>query len=256
VCGDAKRLVQVLSNLLNNAAKYTPAGGHIQLAVGVDETEVRVRVQDDGIGIPGDLQPRIFELFSQAERTPDRSQGGLGLGLALVKSLVELHRGTVSVTSQGTGTGSCFMVALPRLDQASRPHEDAAEAAEAAPERGLDVLVVDDNEDAAEMLKLLLESAGHRVRVEHDPLRALEDAAAHPPQAAFIDIGLPSIDGYELVRRLRAQPATAAATYVALTGYGQETDRARALAAGFDEHLVKPTHPDRLLSLLNKVRPR
>ncbi|NML47086.1 response regulator [Ramlibacter sp. G-1-2-2] len=255
VLGDAKRLVQVLSNLLNNAAKYTPPGGHLQLTVWVDGKCVCVRVQDDGIGIAEELQPRIFDLFSQAERTPDRSQGGLGLGLALVKSLVELHRGSVRVFSEGKGQGTCFTVTLPRLEHAGGGGGAHAEPSRHQNGSGLDVLVVDDNEDAAEMLKLLLETAGHHVRVAYDPVRALQQAEAQPPQAAFIDIGLPAIDGYEVVRRLRSHPRTARGMYVALTGYGQDADRRRALAAGFDEHLVKPADPDRIMALLDKLVP-
>ena len=257
VSGDAKRLVQIVSNLLLNAAKYTPRGGHIRLSVEVDGDLVRICVRDNGIGIPREVQPRIFELFAQAERSPDRSQGGLGLGLALVKSLVELHRGSVTCFSEGVGLGSCFTVALARVAE-----PPAVSPAQGPPRKirtaspGLDVLVVDDNADAAEMLRLLLEGAGHRVRVEHEPAGALAQAAAHAPDAGLIDIGLPGMDGYELVRRFRSTGATAAAVYVALTGYGQAADRSRALAAGFDEHLVKPADPERLLSLLDGFVPR
>ncbi|WP_167784742.1 hybrid sensor histidine kinase/response regulator [Ramlibacter rhizophilus] len=252
VLGDGKRMVQVLSNLLNNAAKYTPPGGHIQLVTEVDEARVCVHVKDDGIGIPKDVQPRIFELFAQAERTPDRSQGGLGLGLALVRSLVELHGGTVSVASDGPGKGSCFTVTLPRLPEPAGSGQPASGPVPRPKGRALDVLVVDDNRDAAETLQLLLESAGHRVRIEHDPFRALEAAVAQPPQAAIIDIGLPAMDGYELVQRLRARPDTADGVYIALTGYGQAADRAKARDAGFDAHLVKPATPDDILALLER----
>jgi signal transduction histidine kinase/CheY-like chemotaxis protein len=257
VSGDAKRLVQVVVNLMNNAAKYTPPGGRIHVSLAVDAAHVTVEVLDNGIGIDPALQPRIFELFAQADRSPDRSQGGLGLGLALVRSLVELHGGQVGVHSEGPGTGSRFTVTLPRLS----PSADAPGPADtpsihpAAARRGLDVLVVDDNADAADMLMLLLQAAGHRVRVEHDPARALAEAAAHPPEVGIIDIGLPGMDGYEVVRRLRADAATAGARYIALTGYGQAADRQRALAAGFDEHLVKPADPDRLLALLGALSP-
>ncbi|HEY0821568.1 MAG TPA: ATP-binding protein, partial [Rhizobacter sp.] len=255
VCGDGKRLVQVVGNLLNNSAKFTPAGGHISVTLSVEDEWVLVRVKDDGIGIPKELQSRVFDLFSQAERSPDRSQGGLGLGLALVKSLVEQHHGTVSVFSQGAGTGSCFTVRLPRLVSSAPPVR--AEVPTAAPPRhpGLDVLVVDDNADAADMLRALLEDAGHRVRVEYDPHRALQASAERPPQVGLIDIGLPDMDGYEVVRRLRAGAMTATGRYVALTGYGQATDRAKALSAGFDEHLVKPADPEALLALLDRLVP-
>ncbi|MET0334710.1 MAG: ATP-binding protein, partial [Rhizobacter sp.] len=253
VCGDSKRLVQVIGNLLNNAAKFTPPGGHIDVTLTVEGDKVLVRVKDDGIGIPTDLQPRIFDLFAQAERSPDRAQGGLGLGLALVRSLVERHHGTASVFSQGAGTGSCFTVCLPLLKSAAMAPRPTQDAPAPAPQRSLDVLVVDDNEDAAEMLRALLEDAGHRVRVEHDPHSALRVSSSAPPQVGLIDIGLPSMDGYEVVRRLRAEAATAGGRYVALTGYGQESDRKQALAAGFDEHLVKPADPRALLELLDRL---
>lgn len=255
VDGDAKRLVQVVSNLLNNAAKYTSAGGQIRVSLEVDADQVRVHVKDNGIGIAPELQTQVFELFAQAERTPDRSQGGLGLGLALVKSLVELHHGTVTVLSEGADAGSCFTVCLPLLRDVDAPADEAAPAAAATRLPGLEVLVVDDNRDAAEMLQLLLHGAGHRVRVVHEAASALQAAALQPPQVGFIDIGLPGMDGFELVRRLRAQPATASALYVALTGYGQAADRSRALEAGFDEHLVKPAAPERLLEVLAQALP-
>ncbi|MBL0726151.1 ATP-binding protein [Piscinibacter sp. HJYY11] len=253
VCGDGKRLVQVVGNLLINAAKFTPPGGHIHIGLTMKGDEVLVRVTDDGIGIPKDLQLRIFDLFSQAERSPDRSQGGLGLGLALVKSLVEQHKGTVSVFSEGAGTGSRFTISLPLLKSRKPWPISEAGAPEPSPSRSLDVLVVDDNEDAAETLRLLLEDAGHRVRVEHDPHRALHVSAEHPPEVGLIDIGLPSMDGYEVVRRLRARADTAQGRYVAVTGYGQESDRRRALDSGFDEHIVKPADPQTLLSLLARL---
>jgi signal transduction histidine kinase/CheY-like chemotaxis protein len=252
VRGDGKRLVQVVSNLLNNAAKYTPSGGHIHLSVEVGAQQVHIHVKDNGIGIAKDLQPRIFELFAQAERTPDRSQGGLGLGLALVKSLVELHRGTVHVSSDGPAAGSCFTVCLPRIEPPRLESAAAAQPVQPAV-HSLDMLVVDDNADAAEMLQLVLETAGHRVRVATDPYRALETALEAAPQAGLIDIGLPGMDGYDLVRRLRAAPGTSNGFYVALTGYGQETDRGKALAAGFDDHLVKPADPKRLLAMLERA---
>ncbi len=261
VLGDGNRLIQVVGNLLNNAAKFTPPGGHIHASLAVEGGDkVVVRVRDDGIGVPKDLQPRVFDLFAQAERSPDRSQGGLGLGLALVKSLVEQHRGTVSVSSQGAGTGSCFTVCLPLLAAPPRagtaPPPAEQERVGHGAGRGVDVLVVDDNEDAAEMLRALLQHAGHRVRVAHHPDEALRDAARRPPEVGLIDIGLPAIDGYEVVRRLRAQAATAKGRYVALTGYGQGSDREQALAAGFDEHLVKPADPQALLALLGRLAAR
>ncbi|WP_371766110.1 ATP-binding protein [Massilia sp.] len=239
VMGDAKRLVQVLANLLNNAAKYTQEGGRLRLAARVRDNEVAVDVVDNGIGMAPELVARAFDLFAQAERTSDRASGGLGLGLALVRSLVELHGGAVSCESAGPGQGSRFTVSLPLLAAGAAPAVPRDEA-QAAQERGLSIMVVDDNVDAAETLGLLLEVSGHRVSIEHDPLRALERSRSEAPQVCLLDIGLPGMDGYELARRLRAQPATAHAFLVAITGYGQDSDRRLAAEAGFDRHLVKP----------------
>ena len=239
VMGDAKRLVQVLANLLNNAAKYTQEGGRLRLAARVRGNQVVVDVADNGIGMAPDLVARAFDLFAQAERTSDRASGGLGLGLALVRSLVELHGGTVACESAGPGQGSRFTVTLPLLAAGAAPAVPRDEA-QAAQERGLSIMVVDDNVDAAETLGLLLEASGHRVSVEHDPLRALERSRTEAPQVCLLDIGLPGMDGYELARRLRAQPSTAHAFLVAITGYGQDSDRRLAAEAGFDRHLVKP----------------
>ncbi|MFS2025985.1 ATP-binding protein [Massilia sp. GER05] len=239
VMGDAKRLVQILANLLNNAAKYTQEGGRLRLAARVRGNEVVVDVVDNGIGMAPELAARAFDLFAQAERTSDRASGGLGLGLALVRSLVELHGGTVSCASAGPGQGSRFTVTLPLLAAGAAPAAPCDEA-QAAQERGLSIMVVDDNVDAAETLGLLLEASGHRVSIEHDPLHALERSRTEAPQVCLLDIGLPGMDGYELARQLRAQPSTAHAFLVAITGYGQDSDRRLAAEAGFDRHLVKP----------------
>jgi len=256
VLGDEKRLVQVLTNLLNNAAKYTPPGGIIRLRGAVMPELVRIGVQDSGIGIAAALQPRVFELFAQAERTPDRAQGGLGIGLALVKSLVELHGGQVACYSAGLGQGSTFTVELPRLQGQAALAPDAARGRGDAVQRrpgALDILLVDDNRDAAAMLALLLEDWGHAVRVEHDARRALDSATARAPDLAILDIGLPELDGNALARLLRAQPATAAIMLAAVTGYGQEHDRRLALEAGFDLHLVKPVDTAQLAGALDAV---
>ena len=239
VMGDAKRLVQILANLLNNAAKYTQEGGRLRLAARVRGNEVVVDVVDNGIGMASELAARAFDLFAQAERTSDRASGGLGLGLALVRSLVELHGGTVSCASAGPGQGSRFTVTLPLLAAGAAPAAPCDEAL-AAQERGLSIMVVDDNVDAAETLGLLLEASGHRVSIEHDPLHALERSRTEAPQVCLLDIGLPGMDGYELARQLRAQASTAHAFLVAITGYGQDSDRRLAAEAGFDRHLVKP----------------
>ncbi len=250
VMGDAKRLVQILANLLNNAAKYTQEGGRLRLAAAVRDGAVVVDVVDNGIGMAPELVARAFDLFAQAERTSDRASGGLGLGLALVRSLVELHGGTVTCESGGPGQGSRFTVNLPLLATGAVPAEAPADARAAAQEGSLSIMVVDDNVDAAETLGLLLEASGHKVIVEHDPLGALERARTEAPQVCLLDIGLPGIDGYELARRLRAQPATAHAFLVAITGYGQDSDRRLATEAGFDRHLVKPIDLDALQDAL------
>jgi CheY-like chemotaxis protein len=250
VCGDNKRLVQVIANLLNNAAKYTPEGGNILLRSEVRGSTVLLSVTDDGIGMEPGTAERVFELFAQAERTPDRSSGGLGLGLALVKSLVELHGGSVHCTSEGLGRGSRFSVILPLIegDNADFPVRPGRKAE--GPHKALRVLVVDDNADAAQMLAMFLEASGHDVLVEYGARAALERARREPPDVLLLDIGLPEIDGNELARRLRAQPETANAVLIAVTGYGQEQDRRAALAAGFHHHLVKPVDPSRLIALL------
>ena len=259
VRGDQTRLVQVLSNLLNNAAKYTPPQGRIDVTLARDGGVAVLTVRDNGSGIDAGLLPRVFDLFSQGEQTPDRAQGGLGLGLALVKSLVELHGGGVAAHSDGEGQGSRLTVRLPLLDAAAvAPAQvvaSQAAPADAPANAGLRVLVVDDNVDAADSLALLLrEAAGYAVTMCHDGASALELAAALTPQALILDIGLPDIDGYELARRLRLREPTADALMIALTGYGQLEDRARAREAGFDYHLSKPADPQQILKLLALVR--
>lgn len=256
VWGDKKRLVQVLANILNNAAKYTAEGGHLALRTSVQDEEVLIEVTDDGIGMTPETAKQAFDLFAQAERSSDRSSGGLGLGLALVKSLVELHGGTVTCKSAGLGQGSTFTICLPRLAEQKQTASRAANenVASAMPAASLKILVVDDNVDAAAMLQLLLESMGHKVLVEHGPLRALEKAKLYKPQICLVDIGLPEIDGNEVARRLRVQPENASAVLVAVTGYGQESDRASTLAAGFDHHLVKPVDTAALTSILSAIR--
>lgn len=252
VLGDEKRLVQTLTNLLNNAAKYTPERGRIQLRTEVHDDWIEFNVQDNGIGIAPELQTRVFDLFAQAERTPDRSQGGLGLGLALVKNLVELHGGKVSCSSDGLGKGSCFTVSLPRYMKnghgAEHWHEDPHR--QVASERLLRILVVDDNADAAQMLMLLLQSAGHTVTVEHSASRALEHAQAEPPDVCILDVGLPEMDGNELARRLRSHAKTSRTKLVALTGYGKDADRQASIDAGFDNYLVKPVDTPQLFNIL------
>ena len=253
VKGDHKRLVQVVANLLGNSTKYTPEGGTIDLRLGADGADWVLSVSDDGIGMEAGLVERVFDLFTQAERTPDRSQGGLGLGLALVKSLVELHGGTVRAASAGPGKGSTFTVRLPRTAQDAVP----AEAAPASGVRGvatpLRILLVDDNVDAAHTLALFLRSGGHRVEVAYAAGDALELARTLAPDVCLLDIGLPDFDGNELARRLRALPQTTGATLVAMTGYGRQQDRETSMAAGFDHYLVKPVNTTHLSDILAAV---
>jgi CheY-like chemotaxis protein len=255
VMGDKKRLVQVLVNLLNNAAKYTREGGQLQLTTEVRSAHVLIQVTDNGIGMAPELVSRAFDMFAQAERSPDRSSGGLGLGLALVKSLVNLHHGTVACESAGPGKGSTFTVCLPRLPADERQIDaqasDPSSQKTAAPLR---ILVVDDNVDAASMLSMLLEAAGHEVMTEHGSRAALARAEADAPQVCILDIGLPEMDGNALAQRLRAMPQTAGAVLVAVTGYGQENDRQQTLAAGFDHHLVKPVDTQALMAIFAGLR--
>ena len=253
VLGDRARLVQVVSNLLNNAAKYTPPGGALSVAMSLEDG-VCVRVADNGMGIESQLLPHVFELFTQGERTPDRTQGGLGLGLALVKSLVQLHGGRVHGESAGRGLGCAFTVVLPLL-KVETPEASAASRAVplAKASRRRRVLVVDDNRDAAETLGMLLETVGHDVQLAHDSDRALEVAANDAFDAFVLDIGLPGMDGYALARELRARGGReAAATFIALTGYGSEADRHRGNEAGFDHYLVKPADLAELARLLQQ----
>jgi signal transduction histidine kinase len=254
VRGDSTRLVQIITNLLNNATKYTPHGGAITLAMEAGADQVALTVRDNGIGIDAALLPQVFDLFTQGERSSDRSQGGLGLGLALVKSLAERHGGAVSADSAGPGSGSAFTVRLPLAHGVPAAPDSACAAAPHAqgPTR---ILVVDDNADAAHTLSLFLESMGHKVRVASDGAGALKLASDDPPRVLLLDIGLPDMDGYALVRSLRAMPQTAHAVFIALTGYGQPEDRERARAAGFDHHLTKPVAAAELARLLAGVTP-
>jgi PAS domain S-box-containing protein len=253
VHGDRKRLVQVLANLLTNAAKYTPEGGELALSVVLDAKQVELRVSDKGIGMTAEVQKNVFGLFTQAERTPDRAQGGLGIGLALVKSIVELHHGSVEVFSAGLGHGTTVTVRLPR---ARAPRPTAVAMAEAVSTAGppLNILVVDDNVDAAELLAMALGEHGHRVAVEHGSTAALERVRAFAPDACVLDIGMPNIDGNQLARELRLLSTTRDALLIAITGYGTRHDRHTALTSGFDHYFVKPVDIAALLQLLNDLR--
>ena len=254
VNGDKERLTQVVVNLLSNAAKYTNEGGNILLKIEVTDASVIFKIEDDGIGMATDLVGRVFELFTQAERTSDRSSGGLGLGLALVKSIVELHDGKVTCTSHGSGLGSQFSVCLPRLLEVEtsikHPENKRTEISIA---KRLKILVVDDNVDAALMLSIFLKQGGHEVFVEHQSSRSLELARIEMPDVCILDIGIHGMDGNELAQRLRIQPETKNAVLVAITGYGQEHDRQKSFASGFDHHMVKPADLTRLSEVLASV---
>jgi PAS domain S-box-containing protein len=254
VHGDRIRLTQVVANLLNNAAKYTAPGGRIELRAWRDADGVHVAVRDSGIGIEPALLPHVFDLFTQGTRGLDRAQGGLGIGLALVRSIVQLHGGRVRADSAGPGHGSTFEVVLPATDAASLPAAPVhREATSPAPE--LDVVVVDDNVDAAQTTALLLEACGHRVRTYGDAESVLADLGV-PADAYVLDIGLPGLNGYELAERLQADPRSAPATLLALSGYGQRHDVDAALAAGFAAHFTKPVDPQRLVDALARVPKR
>jgi CheY-like chemotaxis protein len=247
VSADPTRLAQALSNLLSNAAKYTPSGGHVEISASRKGERVVLTVRDDGVGITPAMLPRVFELFVQERQTIDRSQGGLGLGLAIVDNLVKMHDGRVAVFSDGPGKGSVFTIDLPAA-AVGVPEAEAASPLRPAPGVGRRVLVVDDNPDAAELLSEVLSAIGHDVEVAFDGPRALELARTFLPDVALLDIGLPVMDGYELARRLRDRAD--GLRLVAVTGYGQESDRQRAREAGFDAHIVKPVEFDALRAAL------
>jgi CheY-like chemotaxis protein len=249
---DPVRLAQVFSNLLINAAKYTGEGGRISLTAANGAGEVVVTVRDNGMGIAPEMMPRLFTLFSQAQTTIARSQDGLGVGLALVRGLVSLHGGRVEAHSEGPGRGSEFVVRLPAaaLQSATPAPEPADESAATA---SLRVLVVDDNRDAADSCATLLELSGHRVAKAYLGGQALELGENFEPQVVLLDIGLPDVCGYDVARRIRAAAWGSAATLVAVTGWGQESDRNRAFEAGFDHHLTKPVAAEDLESLMRKL---
>jgi signal transduction histidine kinase len=260
VLGDPTRLVQALGNVLGNAAKYTERGGHITLAAAESGAEVVIRVRDNGIGIPAELMPMIFNLFTQLDRTSGPPQSGLGIGLALVQRLVEMHGGSVSARSDGLGQGSEFSIRLPlfirETVESGQPIqqlsalEQSMTNAEGPARTQRRILVADDNNDALESLATLLQLSGHEVYTAANGAMALESAEAHRPEVALLDIGMPKLDGYEVARRIRAQPWGQRITLVALTGWGQDSDRRRSQEAGFDSHLVKPLDLDKLMELL------
>jgi len=246
--GDRTRLAQVFSNLLNNAAKYTDPGGQILLSAAREGSDAVVRVRDNGVGLAPESLEHIFDMFVQVDRTLERSQAGLGVGLTLARRLVQLHEGVIEAHSDGTGRGSEFVVRIPlsyaRIAEVAR----AAEPARAG--TGRRILLADDNIDFAASLGDLLSAQGHDVRIAHDGAEALRTAEAFHPEVAFVDIGMPKVHGYEVARRMRAAPGTARTLLVAVTGWGQENDRKRAREAGFDRHLVKPVDPGEIEAIL------
>jgi CheY-like chemotaxis protein len=251
---DHLRLSQVISNLLMNAVKYSDPGKKIELTCAVHGDMLKLSIKDEGIGIAPDSMPRIFDMFSQVDSVSRRSEGGLGIGLALVKGITELHGGSVEARSQGLGSGSEFIVQLPI---AARPKASVLPAADAqqAPSGQRRILVADDNRDAAESLAMLLEMAGHEVRVAHHGQAALSLAQSFRPDTALLDIGMPDISGYEVAQSLRREPWGAKLLLVALTGWGQDGDKRRAVEAGFDHHLIKPVDPDLLAEMIAKNVP-
>ncbi|HEY6451139.1 MAG TPA: ATP-binding protein, partial [Steroidobacteraceae bacterium] len=258
---DAVRLSQVLFNLLHNACKFTPQGGHIRLRVECDtrqsEQWVLISVRDDGIGIPAETLPRVFELFAQADRSLERSQGGLGIGLTLVRQLVELHQGTVEARSAGAGCGSEFIVHLPvgRDAAVSPPPEQRVSDVRRLP--GVrNILIADDNRDSADSLAMLLASSGNVVRTAYDGQGAIDLAAADRPDIILLDIAMPKLNGYDTARQIRALPGGSSIVLIAMTGFGQQADRHRSKAVGFDGHLVKPVDYGAVMELLASVQAR
>jgi CheY-like chemotaxis protein/anti-sigma regulatory factor (Ser/Thr protein kinase) len=238
VFGDFSRLSQIFSNVLHNAAKYTSDGGSIELTIGVDRGTVSVRVRDNGIGIEAQFLPHVFEVFTQGYRGLDRSQGGLGVGLAVVRRLVELHQGEVNVSSEGAGRGTEVVVRLPCISEVVQ--HAGLQAMPTKRQSGKRILVVDDNADAAESIAVFMRIEGHEVKTVTDAMQALGCFEAFAPEVAIIDIGLPGMNGYELATSIRANVGRAAPLMIALTGYGQSEDFDRSRDAGFDHHFVKP----------------
>jgi CheY-like chemotaxis protein len=252
---DRTRMVQVLANLLNNAVKYTPQGGQIRLDVVRESGYARIQVIDSGVGIPHEMLPRVFDMFTQVGTSLERSQGGLGIGLTLVKRLVEMHGGAVAAESEGPGQGSTFIVRIPLASATQVAVVDAPGSTPPLAKHRLEILVVDDNHDSASTLAMLLQMQGHRVKTAHDGPEALRLLATYRPQLILLDLGLPGMSGYEVARRIRESTELCHVTLVALTGWGQEEVRRRTREAGFDHHLVKPANTDEVLEIADSIRP-
>jgi len=249
VDADMTRLAQVFLNLLNNAAKYGDRGGHIQLNVERQGSDVVVTVKDTGIGIAADQLPRVFEMFTQVDRSLEKSHGGLGIGLTLAKRLVEMHGGTVEARSEGPGKGSEFIVRLPVVVEASRPQESGHEEEQLA-RSSLRILIVDDNRDGADSLAMMLRIMGNDTRTAYDGQEGADMAGEYRPDVLLLDIGLPRLNGYEACRRIREQSWGKGIVLIAVTGWGQDDDRRRSHEAGFDHHMVKPVDPQALMKML------
>ena len=249
------RLAQIFTNLLSNAAKYSRNGSDIRVKVVIEDGNAVVRVKDSGIGMSAELLPHVFDMFSQAVRSQEATEGGLGIGLSLVRGLVEQHGGTVEVHSEGLGKGSEFIVRLPLATAAAvtdgAPHHDGSchDGARRSPRRR--VLVADDNRDSADSLATMLSLMGHEAEIAYDGTDAVEKAASYRPDVIVLDLGMPRVDGYEAARRIRNEPWSDGVMLIALTGWGQEEDRARARRAGFDHHLTKPASLEALVEILD-----
>lgn len=250
---DAARIEQIVMNLLSNSLKFTLPGGAIRVTVRRERDEAVLCVADDGTGISSALLPSVFDLFVQGDRTLDNRSGGLGVGLTLVRRLVELHGGRVEAASQGSGRGSVFTVRLPAMSDAPQARERSAETLAVAARKR--ILVIEDNADNREMMRILLETSGHEVHEAADGVTGVELAVQLEADAVLIDIGLPGIDGYEVARQIRSK-LRGRSRLIALSGYGQPKDRQRAFEAGFDEHVLKPVDPERLQSILSSARRR
>ena len=250
---DPIRLAQAVSNLLNNAAKFTDRGGHIWLVVERNGSDAEITVRDTGVGISRAMLPHVFEMFTQGEQAHSRTLGGLGIGLTLVKRLIEMHGGTVAADSAGQNMGSTFVIRLPTLvDSSQRPQSKAEGLARMSPP-SLRILVVDDNRDAADSLAMLLRTSGNDIRTAYDGAEAVQLANDFEPEVVLLDIGLPNMDGHEVAQRIRQEPWGRRTCLIAVTGWSDEADRARSRAAGFDHHLVKPLDTSHLAQLLGSV---
>jgi CheY-like chemotaxis protein len=253
VHGDRVRVQQIFENLILNACRYTEPGGRIEVSLTTERQYAIFQIRDTGVGITPEMMPRLFDMFAQADASTDRTRHGLGIGLALVRNLVRLHHGTISVASEGAGKGSEFTVRLPLSQSDADAEQNDVNEKRETPMDGLRILVVDDNTDAAESLRMLLSVFGHQVEIAHDGQRALATAQTQKPQLVFLDIGLPGMDGYEVARRLRSDAGLADSKLIALSGYGTEADQKRSREAGFNRHLVKPVDPGELPAIIAQV---